>query len=168
MGPASLGTEPCLGLEGFEPCLAYGPGQCARSAVAVRHMSRTSPSTCGAPHGTRYVRHARGSYAYGVRSVAQQLPCASGAYATQEAGTRSLYVQYGGSGRYGSAQPSALWKRLRCQSVTCQKVAVPLPALGSAAGGCCCCCVAGSVRSGGAAIDVACDGDGGGGGDSSR
>ena len=29
----------------------------------------------------------RGWYAYGVRTVAQQLPCASGTYATQEAGT---------------------------------------------------------------------------------
>ena len=35
--------------------------------------------------------------------VAQQLPCASGKYAAQEAGTCSLYVQYGGSGTYGSA-----------------------------------------------------------------
>ena len=35
--------------------------------------------------------------------VAQQLPCAPGTYATQEAGTRSLYVQCGGSGTYGSA-----------------------------------------------------------------
>jgi len=34
-------------------------------------------------------------------SVAQQLPCASGTYATQGAGTRSPYVQYGGSGTYG-------------------------------------------------------------------
>ena len=51
-------------------------------------------------HGTRYVRHARGWYAYGVRTVAQQLPCASGKYATQKAGTRSLYVQYGGPGTY--------------------------------------------------------------------
>ena len=41
---------------------------------------------------------------YRVRTVAQQLPCASGTYATQRAGTRSLYVQHRGSGTYGSAQ----------------------------------------------------------------
>ena len=44
---------------------------------------------------------------YGVRTVTHQLPCASGTYATQEAGTRSLYVQYGGPGTYGSAQVPA-------------------------------------------------------------
>ena len=67
--------------------------------------------------------------------------------------------------------PSARWKRLRCQSVTCQNcIAVPLPALGSAAG--CCCSVVGSVRSGGArdaaGLGTPCEGDGGGSGDSSR
>ena len=41
---------------------------------------------------------------YRVRTVAQQLPCASGTYATQRAGTRSLYVQHRGSGTHGSAQ----------------------------------------------------------------
>ena len=54
-------------------------------------------------HGTRYVRHARAWYAYGVRTVAAhrgKLPCASGTYSTQEAGTRSPYVQYGGSRMY--------------------------------------------------------------------
>ena len=46
---------------------------------------------------------------YVVRTVAQQLPCASGTCATtQEAGTRSLYVQYGGPGTYGSAQCTAV------------------------------------------------------------
>ena len=59
---------------------------------------------CGAPHGTRYVRHARGWYAYGVRTVAHQLPCASGTYSTREAGTRTPYAQYGGLGAYASAQ----------------------------------------------------------------
>ena len=58
-------------------------------------------------HGTRYVRHARGWYAYGVRTVAHQLPCASGAYGTQEAGTRSPYVRHGCGTAYGSAQGSA-------------------------------------------------------------
>eukprot|EP00964_Phaeocystis_antarctica_P052116 scaffold30492_cov33-Phaeocystis_antarctica.AAC.1 len=45
---------------------------------------------------------------YAVRTARPglQLPCASGTYAKQEAGTRSLYVQYGGSGAYGSAQSS--------------------------------------------------------------
>ena len=32
-----------------------------------------------------------------------KLPCAFGTYSTQEAGTRSLYVQHGGSGTYESA-----------------------------------------------------------------
>ena len=50
------------------------------------HMVHTEQRTC---HGL-------------VRT--RQLPCASGTYATQEAGTRGLYVQYGGSGAYGSAQ----------------------------------------------------------------
>ena len=50
--------------------------------------------------GTRYVRHARGWYAYSARTVAHQLPCASGAYSAQEAGTRSPYVQYRGPGAY--------------------------------------------------------------------
>ena len=57
-------------------------------------------------HGTRYVRQARGWYAYGVRTVREaqgKLPCASGTYSTQEAGTRSSYVQYGGSVAYVSA-----------------------------------------------------------------
>ena len=45
-------------------------------------------------HGTRYVQHTRGWYAYGARSVARQLPCAAGTYATQATSTRSPYVQY--------------------------------------------------------------------------
>ena len=85
-------------------------GACWRRCVRGSKLSRLgagASSTCGATaRGTRYVRHTRGWYAYGVHTVAQQLPCASGTYANQEAGTRSLYVQYGGSGAYGSAQSS--------------------------------------------------------------
>ena len=54
-------------------------------------------------HGTWYVRHARGWYVYGVRTVrgAQgKLLSASDTYSTQEAGTRSPYVQCGGPGTY--------------------------------------------------------------------
>eukprot|EP00964_Phaeocystis_antarctica_P109085 scaffold73587_cov63-Phaeocystis_antarctica.AAC.2 len=36
----------------------------------------------------------------------RKLPCASGTYSTQEAGTRSPHVQYGGPGTYVSAQSS--------------------------------------------------------------
>ena len=43
-------------------------------------------------HGTRYARHARGWYAYGLRTVRGAL-----------GGTRSPYVQYGGPGTYVSA-----------------------------------------------------------------
>ena len=70
-----------------------------RRLVALEPLPLSGGLWC---HGTRYVRHTRGWYAYGVRTVAQQLPCASGAYA-QEAGTRRLYVQYGGPGAYVSA-----------------------------------------------------------------
>ena len=84
------------------------------SRCATRSQLAAHATTVGRPswsqnapnlwcHGTRYVRHTRESYAYGIRTVAQQLPCASGTHATQEAGTRSLYVQCGGSGTYGSA-----------------------------------------------------------------
>ena len=59
-------------------------------------------ATCGATvrgtyglwcHGTRYVRHTRGRYAYSVRTVGHWMPCAAGTYSTQETGTRSPYVQ---------------------------------------------------------------------------
>ena len=44
---------------------------------------------------------------HGERAVVRQLPCASGTYGTQEAGTRSpYYVQYGAPGAYVSAQSS--------------------------------------------------------------
>ena len=49
--------------------------------------------------GTRYVRHARGWHTSSIHTVVRlwgKLPCASGTYDTQEAGTRSPYVQYGG------------------------------------------------------------------------
>ena len=84
-------------------------GPCSPHALSPFHdtherLARRYPVTVDLGcHGTRYVRYARGWYVYDVRTVAHQLPCASGTYATQEAGTRSLY---GGSGTYGSAQPS--------------------------------------------------------------
>ena len=59
-------------------------------------------------HATRYVRHARGGYAYGVRTVGQQLPCAAGTYSTREAGAWSPYVRYRGPGTYVSAQAGTL------------------------------------------------------------
>ena len=52
-------------------------------------------ATCGAAHGTRYVRHARGWYAYPVRTVREgrgKLPCASGTYSTQEAGRTAQHA----------------------------------------------------------------------------
>ena len=49
-------------------------------------------------HSMRYVRHGRGWYAYDARTVVPsqgKLPCASGTYGTQEAGTRTLYARHG-------------------------------------------------------------------------
>ena len=49
-------------------------------------------------HSVRYARHARGWNAYGARTAVPshgKLPCASGAYGTQEAGTRTLYARHG-------------------------------------------------------------------------
>ena len=65
----------------------------ADSAHAWPHIAGHAPMlqvACGAPHGTRYVRHVRGWYASNdVRTVAHQLPCAPGTYGTQEAGTEA-------------------------------------------------------------------------------
>ena len=62
-----------------------------------------SRGTCGAPHGTRCVRHARGTCVHGVRTVLGALgascPAPPGTYSTQEAGTRSPYVRHGGPAR---------------------------------------------------------------------
>eukprot|EP00964_Phaeocystis_antarctica_P106183 scaffold71110_cov61-Phaeocystis_antarctica.AAC.2 len=66
-----------------------GPSSRVVEYIGYRHR------TWGAPHGTRYVRHARGTY-----TVVRYLTCAPGTYNTREAGTRSLCVQYGGSGTY--------------------------------------------------------------------
>eukprot|EP00964_Phaeocystis_antarctica_P027246 scaffold15357_cov79-Phaeocystis_antarctica.AAC.3 len=59
-------------------------------------------------HGTwyAYVTAEAGTRTAYVQCVAPRgkLPCASGAYSTQSAGTHSLYVLYGGSGTYVSAQ----------------------------------------------------------------
>eukprot|EP00964_Phaeocystis_antarctica_P027337 scaffold15415_cov63-Phaeocystis_antarctica.AAC.3 len=46
-------------------------------------------STWGAPHGTQYVRHARGWH---VSILLTVVPRAVGTHRTQEAGTRSPYV----------------------------------------------------------------------------
>ena len=70
--------------------------------------------------GTRHVRHAQGWYAYPGRAVVPlwgKLPCAFGTYSTHEAGTRSPYVQYGGSGTYVSAQPGTKLASM-CRSVS--------------------------------------------------
>ena len=77
-----------------------------RLLPAVRQREQALQARCRGEqhlwcHGARYV-HMDSR----VHTVAQQLPCASVTYATQEARTRSLYVQYGGSGAYGSAQSS--------------------------------------------------------------
>ena len=85
------------------------PVHSVRHALGISDRGRWLTMRC---HGTRYVRHTQGRYAYGVRTVAQQLPCAAGTYATQEAGTCSLYVQYGGSGTYRSAQ----WLTMRVRA----------------------------------------------------
>ena len=54
-------------------------------------------------HGTQYVRHTgagrRTAYVQ-YWAPRGQLPCTSGTYSTQEAGTRSPYVQYEGPGAY--------------------------------------------------------------------
>ena len=42
--------------------------------------------------------------------MVHQLPCAAGTCSTQEAGTRSPYVQYGGPGTYVSTQVAASCK----------------------------------------------------------
>ena len=61
----------------------------------VRWLSPDHKAACGPTvRVTRYVRHARGGYAYSVRTVERELrelPCAAGTYSTQEAGTRSPY-----------------------------------------------------------------------------
>ena len=67
-------------------------------------------------HGARYVRHcvaARG-----------KRPCAFSTYSTQEAGTRSPYLQYGGSGAYVSTQKGACDKGEQCR-VARAEVLVP-------------------------------------------
>ena len=63
-------------------------------------------------HGARHVRYARDWYAYPVRAARAALggrpPCASGAAcSTREAGTRRLYVPYGGPRACVSAESGA-------------------------------------------------------------
>eukprot|EP00964_Phaeocystis_antarctica_P121757 scaffold85425_cov70-Phaeocystis_antarctica.AAC.2 len=59
------------------------------SPVVPRYMVRTARP--------RFVRVRR---TYSSACPQGKLPCASGTYSTQEAGTRSPYVQYGGPGAY--------------------------------------------------------------------
>ena len=95
------------------------------AAHADRHGTRRHEScrrhlgchgTRYAVRGTRYVRPARGWYAYGVRTVEHQLSCAAGTHSTQEAGTRGKYVQYGGTGTYVSTQAATAPPRLKAAS----------------------------------------------------
>ena len=66
----------------------------------------TTPSYLGC-HGTRYARGWYVSAYVQHRPPRGKLPCASGTYSTQEADTRSPYVQYRGSWTYVSAQVRA-------------------------------------------------------------
>ena len=56
-------------------------------------------SSPGVPHYTVCPRLVRVRRTYSVCPPEGKLPCASGTYSTQEAGTRSPYVQYGRPGR---------------------------------------------------------------------
>ena len=86
---------------------AEQPGQQRRGMC--RRRERRVP---GVPQYAVRVRYARGWYAYSVCTVVPprgKLPCASGTYSSQGAGTRSPpCVQCGGSGRHVSTQASAL------------------------------------------------------------
>ena len=74
------------------------------SLAQTCHTTRTATVSARALDDTpRTVQSANTRPAHGLIHT-RQLPCASGTYATQEAGTHGLYVQYGGSGAYGSAQ----------------------------------------------------------------
>ena len=87
-------------------------GELGRERVGRRHVfaqlggRECTVAACGAPRYTvrtarpRLVRVRR---TYSSACPRGKLPCASGTYSTQEAGTRSPYVQYGGSGAYVSA-----------------------------------------------------------------
>ena len=71
-----------------------------RRVEAVRLVVETCGATVRTSLG-RAVRHHRAPYG------TTKLPCAFGTYGTQEAGTRSPYVQYGGPGACVSAQTEA-------------------------------------------------------------
>ena len=73
-----------------------------RRVEAVRLVVETCGATVRTSLG-RAVRHHRAPGPYGTT----KLPCAFGTYGTQEAGTRSPYVQYGGPGACVSAQTEA-------------------------------------------------------------
>ena len=83
----------------LQVCVRAGPGKaCARlrSGWCSIACGATVRGTCGTPRLAR------------VQCVAPrgELPCASGTYSTQEAGTPSPYVQHAGSGTHVSAQTS--------------------------------------------------------------
>ena len=81
-----------------------GPPTVSEGTPAAQRR-RVARSTCVPQYIIRYVRHTRGWYAYPVRHAVRTVRgasgqadhCVSGTYGTQEAGTRSPYVQYDGT-----------------------------------------------------------------------
>ena len=85
-----------------------------RVATRARHKEgRVEPVVPRYALRTARPRLVRGRRTYS--SGAQgKLPCASGTCSTQEAGTRNLYVQYGGPGTYVSAPSRAAAQLCAC------------------------------------------------------
>eukprot|EP00964_Phaeocystis_antarctica_P118155 scaffold81960_cov57-Phaeocystis_antarctica.AAC.1 len=78
------------------------------SIAAHEHRQAACGATVRGTYGTPGAGTCTACVPYLRPSVSisgSKLPCASGTYSTQEAGTRSPYVQHGGSGAYVSAPP---------------------------------------------------------------